>query len=316
MNKSSLALAVALGLLAQQASADGFLEDSKASISSRTMYYNADNRSGGADQREAAEALKLDYKSGFTQGTIGFGIDAQAIEAIHLDGGKGHHPDNNSFFPSDHDGSAVDSWSRAAANLKFRISQTELHVGGALAPQLPILLSNDSRVAPQTFDGGIITSKDINGLTLTAGELQHSDGRASSDSTSLAVAGGTRGSNEFRFAGGDWKVTKDLTLQYYHAQLEDYYKQDFFGLVHVLPIADNQSFKTDLRYFNSNSIGKNGDTGYAFNNNGGYARHPGEIDNTTWSAMFTYTLGGQSLMLGHQSVSDDGGFVFLTRATS
>jgi len=313
MNKSTLALAVTLGLVAQQASADGFLEDSKASISSRTMYYNADNRSGGADQRETAEGLKLDYSSGFTQGTVGFGIDAQALTGIHLDGGRGKHPDNNSFFPSDSDGSAVDSWSRFGANAKFRISKTELHVGSALAPLLPILLSNDSRLLPQTFDGGVITSKDIDGLTLTAGELQHSAGRASSDSTSLAVAGGTRGSNEFRFAGGDWKVTKDLTLQYYHAQLEDYYKQDFFGLVHVLPIADNQSFKTDLRYFNSNSIGKNGDTGYAFNNNGGYARHPGEIDNTTWSAMFTYTLGGQSLMLGHQSVSDDGGFVFLNQ---
>lgn len=44
MNKSSLALAVAVGVLAQQAGAAGFVEDSKLSLSSRTMYFDNDNR--------------------------------------------------------------------------------------------------------------------------------------------------------------------------------------------------------------------------------------------------------------------------------
>jgi hypothetical protein len=43
MNKSTLALAVAVGVLAQQAGAAGFIEDSKASVSSRTYYFNNDN---------------------------------------------------------------------------------------------------------------------------------------------------------------------------------------------------------------------------------------------------------------------------------
>jgi hypothetical protein len=314
MNKSTLALAVAVGVLAQQAGAAGFLEDSKASVSSRTMYYNNDNREGGADQRETAEGLKFDYLSGFTQGTVGFGIDAQALVGIHLDGGKGHHPaNNNTFFPSDSDGSAVHEWSRAAANVKARFSKTEAHLGGALQPNLPILVANDSRVLPQTFDGGTITSKEIDNVTLNAGQLEHSAGRASSNSTGLAVAGGTQDSNQFRYAGADWKVTKDLTLQYYHSNLKDYYKQDFLGLIHVFPIDANQSFKTDLRYFDSSSVGKNGDAGYRFNNNNGFARTPGEVDNKTWSAMFTYTLGGNAFLLGHQRVNDDGGFVYLNQ---
>ena len=48
MNKSTLALAVAVGVLAQQAGAAGFIEDSKASVSSRTMYYDADIREGAS----------------------------------------------------------------------------------------------------------------------------------------------------------------------------------------------------------------------------------------------------------------------------
>ena len=313
MNKSTLALAVAVGVLAQQAGAAGFLEDSKASISSRTMYYNNDNREGGADQKESAEGLKFDYLSGFTQGTVGFGIDAQALLGIHLDGGKGHHPDANTFFPSDTDGSAVHEWSRAAANVKARFSKTEAHLGGALAPNLPILVANDSRLLPQTFDGGTITSKEIDNVTFNAGQLEHSAGRASSNSTGLAVAGGTEDSNKFYYGGADWKVTKDLTLQYYYANLQDYYKQHFLGAVHVFPITEGQSFKTDLRYFDSSSDGRNGDAGYQFDNNGGYFKERGVVDNKTWSAMFTYSLGGSAFMLGHQQVGDDGGFVYLNQ---
>ncbi|KAB0532638.1 outer membrane porin, OprD family, partial [Pseudomonas palleroniana] len=49
MNKSTLALAVAVGVLAQQAGAAGFIEDSKASVSSRTLYFNNDNRETGKE---------------------------------------------------------------------------------------------------------------------------------------------------------------------------------------------------------------------------------------------------------------------------
>ena len=308
MKKSTLAVAVTLGAIAQQAGAAGFIEDSKASVSSRTLYFDNDQRDGGADQRETATGLKFNYQSGFTQGVVGFGIDAQALVGFHLDGGRGHHPNSNSFVPSDTDGSAVSSWSSASANVKARFSKTEAHLGGALAPNLPILIASDGRLLPQTFEGGTVTSKEIDNVTFNAGQLEHATGRASSNSTGLAVNGGTQESNKFRFAGADWKVTKDLTLQYYYANLEDYYKQHFLGLVHVYPIAEGQSFKTDLRYFDSSSDGKNGDAGYRFNNNGGYAKNPGEVDNKTWSAMFTYSLSGHSLGLGYQKTTGESDF--------
>jgi len=325
MYKSTLAIAVAAGVLAQTAGAAGFIDDSKVSVSSRTMYFDNDNRDGGTDQREWAQGFKLDALSGFTEGTVGFGVDVQAITGIHLDGGRGSRGGNpnttarfnngNSFFPSDTDGSAEHTFSRIGGNVKARFSKTEVHVGSALAPSLPILVSNDGRLLPQTFDGGVLTSKEIDNVTLAAGQIEHAYGRASSNRTGLGVNGGTLESNKFRFVGGDWKVTKDLTLQYYYANLEDYYKQHFGGLVHVLPISDGQSFKTDLRVFKSSSDGKNGDVGYRFNNNSGYAKNPGEVDNTTWSAAFTYSLGGHAIMLGHQQVSDDGGMVFVNQGS-
>ncbi|MFR0715646.1 OprD family porin [Enterobacterales bacterium BD_CKDN230030183-1A_HGKHYDSX7] len=319
MYKSSLALAVAVGVLAQQAGAAGFIEDSKLSLSSRTMYFNSDNREAHAapgaarpDQRESGQGFKLDYISGFTEGTVGFGVDAQALWGIHLDGGEGYH--KTGFFPDDGKG-AASQWSRIGANAKARFSKTEAHFGSALAPNLPILVANDGRLLPQTFEGGTIQSKEIDNLTINAGQLTHAMGRASSNRTGLSVSGATQESNKFRYGGLDYKLTPDLTLQYYYSNLEDFYKQHFLGATHVFKISDDQSFKTDLRYFDSSSDGKNGQTGYAFDNNKGYAKNAGEVDNKTWSAMFTYTLGSHALMVGHQQVSDDGGFVWLNQGS-
>jgi hypothetical protein len=292
----------------------GFIEDSKMTLGLRNFYYDADNRDGGADQREWAQSFKLDYLSGFTEGTVGFGVDLQALVGVHLDGGRGHHPDSNSFTPSDSDGSATHEWSSGGATAKARFSQTELRYGNTLTPSLPILIANDGRLQPQTYEGGMFTSREIDNLTITGGQLGHAKGRASTNSTGLSVSGATEESNKFTFAGADWKATKQLTLQYYYANLEDFYKQHFFGLIHVQPLSENQSFKTDLRYFRSTSDGANGDPGYRFNNNGGYAKNPGEVDNSTAIAMFTYTFRSHSLMLGHQRVSDDGGLVWLSQA--
>lgn len=322
MSSTPLARAIALAALGASIAVPSlaqaeFLKDSKASLGLRNFYYDNDNHEPNAtnDEKVWAQAFRVDYLSGFTEGTVGFGLDVTAALGVKLD--SNDHPDGSTFIPSESDGGAQDDWSRAGATAKLRLSKTELRAGNSLQPMLPVVLSNDSRVLPQLYDGGMVTSKEFDNLTLTAGQLGHTIARASGNWTSLSVASSTgqanRGSNQFRFAGGDWKVNKQLTLQYYYANLEDYYKQHFGGLVHVYPISDNQSFKTDLRYFKSSSDGKNGEPGYTFSNNGGYADNTGEVDNTTWSAMFTYSLGGHAIMLGHQRVSDDGGFVWLNQ---
>ncbi|MBW1247913.1 OprD family outer membrane porin [Pseudomonas tolaasii] len=315
MKRSTFALAITASALAQQALAAGFIDDSSAAISARTFYLRSDNpNTPGVDQNELTQGVKLDYLSGFTQGTVGFGLDLQAMQAFNLSGGT-QHPNattQNSLAPVSSDGSPVDNWSRLAGNAKVRLSKTEFHAGGALSPNLPILVANDGRLLPQTFEGVTMTSKEIDNLTINAGQLGRSTGRASSNSTQLAVAGGTEGS-KFTYAGADWKLNKDTTVQLYRANLSDYYNQTFLGLLNTTQLDGNSRFKTDLRYFNSTSQGKNGQPGYMFNNNGGYASKPGEVDNTTWSAAFTYSLGGHAFMLGRQQVSDSGGVVYLNQ---
>ncbi|WP_458237659.1 OprD family outer membrane porin, partial [Pseudomonas sp. P5_A2_2] len=135
----------------------------------------------------------------------------------------------------------------------------------------------------------------------------------STDATGLAVSGGTMESNKFDFAGGDWKITKNLTAQYYYAKLEDYYRQHFVGVLHTFPIAEGQAIKTDLRYFKTDADGAN-DAGQVGYRTSGFTRNgDGRIDNDTWSAAFTYTFGAHALLGGYQSVSDDSNFVQMSQ---
>ncbi|MDT3750741.1 OprD family outer membrane porin, partial [Pseudomonas kurunegalensis] len=85
------------------------------------------------------------------------------------------------------------------------------------------------------------------------------------------------------------------------------------GLIHTLALSDNQSLKTDLRYFKTDSSGANssGTSGYRIN---GYTKNgDGEIDNRTWSAALVYTLGGHAITAGYQSVSDGSNFTQLNQ---
>jgi len=325
MHKKTLPLAVALATLSLGAQAAGFVEDSKASLSLRNFYYNNDNRDGAAKpskQEEWGQGFIFNYASGFTQGTVGFGVDAIGLLGIRLDSGKGtaynatNSATGGAVFPSESDGRAVDEFSHVGVTGKMKISKTVAQIG-TLMPKLPVVQYNDGRLLPQTFEGGQITSNEIDNVTLVGGKLEHAKGRNSSNNDSLSIAGanGRTGqrSNAFYYAGADYKITKDLTLQYYYGNLDDFYKQHFFGLTHVLNLPAG-NLKSDLRYFNSDSDGKNASAegrlaGYRAS---GY-QNSGEVDNRTWSAKFTYTLGAHALSAGYQRVNGTSDFPFLNQ---
>ena len=298
-----------------------FLADSQGNLNVRNFYFNNDYRNqpgpqGQSKIREWGNGFMLDLKSGYTDGTLGFGLDALGTLGVRLDGGAGNHR-GSSMFPDDSDGKAVHEFSRLGVTAKAKLSNTELKVG-TLLPKLPILVANDGRLLPQLFEGAMLTSKPLDNLTLVGGRINEATGRASTNRSGLAVAGGRRESNNFSFAGADYQLSKPLLLQYYHAKLENYYDQDFLGLIHTFPIAEGQTFKTDLRYFRTRAEGKNDSaqgraSGYTLS---GFGDTPGRIDNDTWAAIFTYNVGGHSLTGGYQRVSSGSNFTQLNQAST
>ncbi|EJM87455.1 MULTISPECIES: OprD family porin [Pseudomonas] len=332
MNKSTLALAVAVGVLAQQAGAAGFIEDSKATLGLRNFYINTDNRDGaGANKNEEwGQGFDLRFTSGYTQGTVGFGIDAIGLLGVRLDSGGGtngataasganYGSYGGTVFPSKSNGEAVDNFSSLGLTAKAKISQTELKLG-TLQPKLPVIVTNDGRLLPQTFQGGQITSGDIKDLTLVGGQIEHAKGRNSSNNEELSIAGANgrtaagRDSNKFYYGGGDYKITKDLTAQYYYGNLEDFYKQHFLGLVHNWAIGPGV-LKSDLRYFNSSDDGANGHDS-TYYSTGNYTASPsgrGKVDNNLYSGLFLYTVAGHTFGGGYQVSNGSSDFPWLNQ---
>ena len=324
MNKSTLALAIAAGVLAQQASAAGFVEDSKATLGLRNFYINTDYRDGTGPNKneEWGQGFDLRFISGYTQGTVGFGIDAIGLLGVKLDSGGGTNGAANSaayggtVFPSKSNGEAVDDFSSLGLTAKAKVSQTELKLG-TLQPKLPVIVTNDGRLLPQTWEGGQLTSGDIKDLTLVGGQIEHVKGRNSSNNEQLAINGTsprTINSNKFIYAGGDYKITKDLTAQYYYGNLEDFYKQHFLGLVHNWAIGPGV-LKSDFRYFNSSDDGANGSNPlyYSTGNYSGVANGKGKVDNNLYSGLFLYSVAGHTFGGGYQVSNGSSDFPWLNQ---
>ncbi|MFW9079627.1 OprD family porin [Pseudomonas sp. P2757] len=329
MNKSTLALAVAVGVMAQQAGAAGFIEDSKATLGLRNFYINTDNRDSAAKtasgvqnkNEEWGQGFDLRFISGYTQGTVGFGIDAIGLLGVRLDSGGGTNGATSTsyggtVFPSKSNGEAVDNFSSLGLTAKAKISQTELKLG-TLQPKNPVIVTNDGRLLPQTWQGGQITSGEIKDLTLVGGQIEHVKGRNSSNEEQLSIGGANArvaNSNKFIYAGGDYKITKDLTAQYYYGNLEDFYKQHFLGLVHNWAIGPGV-LKSDFRYFNSSDDGANSNTA-AYFGNGNYVGNvsgKGKIDNNLYSGLFLYTVEGHTFGGGYQVSNGSSDFPWLNQ---
>ena len=93
MKWSMIALAVSAGtsqfaMASAQDDSKGFVEDSTFSINTRALYFSRDfrnNDSGKSRVEETGLGFLGTFESGFTQGTVGFGIDAIGLLGVRLD---------------------------------------------------------------------------------------------------------------------------------------------------------------------------------------------------------------------------------------
>ena len=231
------------GLLCAPAYAD-VIKDSKADLELKNYYFNRDYRedAGQSKREEWAQGFMLNLKSGFTEGTVGFGVDAVGMLGLTLDSspdrsGSGLLSRDNEPEPGQpsYVKRAHDEYSKLGVTGKVRFAKSELR-SGYLVPDLPTLQPNTSRLFPQTFRGTQVTSADVTGLNLTGGQIDRTKQRESTDYEDMGLTGqsgaykSSAKSDQFRFMGGDYKVNPNLTLTYHFAQLEDIYQQHYVGL--------------------------------------------------------------------------------------
>ena len=285
---------IALGILSathamanDQAESKGFVEDSSLKVLLRNAYINRDYKDGNRDKAEWGQGVIGTFSSGFTQGTVGVGVDAFGLYALRLDGGKGRSGAQGiDFFKQGDSGNAADDLSKFGAAVKFRVSNTVLAYGDQM-PALPVLSYDNSRLLPESYTGTLITSKEIKGLELNAG-------RFTAESRKSAEGRDSGGLKSINVLGGSYQFTEQFKTSLYASDVEDVLKKQYVNANYVFPLAKDQSLTLDFNGYRTQL-----DNSYVRENN-----VTGD-DNKIWSLAATFATGPHSFTLAHQRSTGD-----------
>ncbi|ELQ12416.1 OprD family porin [Pseudomonas poae] len=305
MKWSMMALAVSAGtsqfaMASAQDDSKGFIEDSTASILTRTLYFSRDfrnNDTGQSRREETGLGFHGLFSSGYTQGTVGVGVDVIGLMGLKLDSGKGRA--NTGMFPNGSDGRAQDEFSKAGAAVKFRISNTVLKVGDQYTTA-PVFASDDSRLLPELPQGISITSNEIKDLKLEAGHFTSivAQDQTYKDSISSAEPGSSRGLRDANFVGGVYAWTPEVTTSLYYSKVEDYWRKLYANVNWTHALSDDQSVAVDFNIYDTKSEG----AGLVRADKDGTTK----LDNRAFSLQGAYTIGAHTFTLAAQKVSGDG----------
>ena len=291
---------IALGILsATQAMANdqeqskGFVEDSHLNIAARNAYISRDYKDGGKDKAEWGQGFIGKFESGFTQGTVGVGVDVIGQYAIRLDGGKGRSGAGGiNFFKQGDSGAAPHDLAKGGAAVKARISSTVLKYGDQM-PAVPVLQYDNSRLLSETYTGTSIVSKEIKGLELQGGYFtkEAQKGAEGTDSGNL---------KNIAYLGGSYKFTESLSAALYASDMEDVLKKQYVNVNYVLALPQEQSLTFDFNGYKTKL-----DKSFALQKGDADAR-----DNKIWSLGATWAFGPHSLTLAHQRSTGDTGYMY------
>ncbi|MDH0705450.1 OprD family porin [Pseudomonas sp. GD03862] len=295
----TLSLSSMLAVGSEQAESSGFVEDSSLRLLNRNFYFNRDFRDAEAGEQsyreEWAHGLMAFYQSGFTQGTLGFGIDAHGLLGLKLDSGRGRS--GADLLPVDGDGRPEDSYSSAGAAVKVRFSNTELRYGD-MRTDIPVFATGDSRLLPETATGVLLTSREIQDLELNAGHFTAYKLRDSSnhDQDLYLNYGENALGRSIDFIGGAYALSEGLNASLYAADFDDTWRQYYGNVLYALPLSDTQALDFDFNLYRTL------DTGKALQ---------GDIDNTTYSFSVGYSFGAHKLTAAYQKVHGDTPFDYV-----
>ncbi|WP_350613916.1 OprD family porin [Pseudomonas sp. HY7a-MNA-CIBAN-0227] len=292
---------IALGILsATQAMANdqeqskGFVEDSHLNIALRNAYISRDYKNGKQDNAEWGQSIIGKFESGFTQGTVGFGVDVTGQYAVRLDGGKGKSGAGGiDFFKQGDSGEAASDLAKGGAAVKARISNTVIKYGEQM-PTVPVLEYDNSRLLSEVYTGTSIVSQEIEGLQLDAGRFTK-EARKSAEGTDSGDL------KSITYIGGSYKFTESLSAALYASDMENVLKKQYVNVNYVLALPEKQSLTFDFNGYKTKL-----DKSFALVNQGDADAR----DNKIWSLGATWAFGPHSLTLAHQRSTGDTAYLY------
>lgn len=290
---SRLTLLAMLCGLTDTAHASGFFDDAKSDVLLRNFYLSNDYRSptpsGKNYKQEWAQGFIGNFSSGFTEGTVGFGIDAHAFAGLKLDGGKGHS--GTGLLPVDSDGRSENNYSSAGGAFKLKVSRTTLAFG-EMTVETPVFDTSDKRLQPEYATGFLLNSAEFDNVNLVAGHFTAFKNQdSSSGQGDFYGYGANTEAGGISFVGADLFGSSPVGGALYASELSDTWHQ-YYGNLHF----KQSGVLLDANLYHTR------DTGRAV---------AGEIDNTALSLSGKYSFGPHAVMLGWQRINGDTPFDFV-----
>lgn len=278
-----------------QATATGFVEGSSLTGLLRNQYFNRDGKSGRGDNRDWTQGFMLNYSSGFTQGTVGVGVEAYGQYGLKLDAQEQYSGTGN--LPIGRNGQPEDDYGSAGASVILRVSKTMLRYGN-MQPTAPVFGVGGSRLLPQTATGFNLNSSEFEGLELEAGRYTSTNsGMTSNHDHEIWAVYANQSAKSATFGGGVYEIKPNWTATVYGAQLEDIWNQYYFNTNYTLALNDDQALNFDFNLYRTLDEGQ---------------AKAGTINNTTWSTAVTYSfLAAHSVTLSFQKVDGDTPFDYI-----
>ncbi|MHC6227298.1 OprD family porin [Pseudomonas sp. X10] len=306
----ALAATIPFTAQADEEKAEGFIAGSTLNLHARNYYLNRNQLDrGNRDSREWGQGFIARFESGYTPGTVGFGIDAHAMLGLKLDGGGGTAgtsilPFNKTNKPGYDYGKAPDSFSTAGAAVKIKAFDTEFKAGDLFLNN-PVIAGGESRMLPQTFRGVSLTNNSIDGLLLEGGQASftkpyNQSGHRRIDTYYGDLPEGSK-SRHLNWAGGTWSGSENFTSSLYAAELEDIWNQYYVDFDYTYVVNDLVSLNPGAHYYHTQ------DTGQAL---------LGRIDNNTYSLHFTVNAGYHSVTAAYQRVNGNTPFDYINLGDS
>ncbi|AVX89379.1 OprD family porin [Pseudomonas sp. VE 196-7] len=273
--------------------ASDFFNDAKTDVLSRNFFLSNDYRSpspsGKNYKQEWAQGFIGTFTSGYTPGSIGFGIDAHAFLGLKLDGGKGHS--GTGLLPVDSSGRSEPNYSSAGGAFKLKVSRTTLAFG-EMTVETPVFDTSDKRLQPEYATGLLLNSREIDNVNLTAGHFTAFKNQDSSSSHGdFSGYGATTEAGGISFLGADLYGDRPVGGSLYASELTDTWHQ-YYANLHV----KQSGLLLDANLYRTR------DTGRAL---------AGAIDNTAFSLSGKYNFGPHGVMLGWQRINGDTPFDFV-----
>jgi hypothetical protein len=251
-------------------------------IARKDSYFRAPDDEGGRPVRDRVawlQGLKLDYRSGYSQGEQGLGMDFSLYGAVALERSREAVAGGSTRLLVERDGEVVDQWGKVGiAALKLKAGATEAKLGRQQI-RTPVMSYADTRTLPASFDGISLQSHDLPGLTFKAGHFQRATPRTGAGSQDLSLTFSTRlvESDWIAYAGGDYRLGERGRASLYLSRFDDVWDRTYAGWAQRYRLGE-LDLGLRLDFYDTRSSGREnagriGQRAYGASVTPGYANH-------------------------------------------